>query len=209
MNSILYFFYFVYFGISEHNLSDWLCQVVQDWGGFLACKVPFAKTRCILGKLRQLVTLTLWHQFTLVGLKDRSENIQTFAREYVFSKSFLRCSLKGRLLSIIWNRVVFLDEININHLGTLIKHTLLPSMGGPYPIFAPLRAKAGSQRSDSACRLPVRITFVYQFDWVLGCPEQAWSWVCLWRWFWICTQSKADGPQGGWALSSQVKAGEE
>lgn len=115
MNSILYFFYFVYFGISEHNLSDWLCQVVQDWGGFLACKVPFAKTRCILGKLRQLVTLTLWHQFTLVGLKDRSENIQTFAREYVFSKSFLRCSLKGRLLSIIWNRVVFLDEINHEH----------------------------------------------------------------------------------------------
>ena len=112
INSILYFFCIL--SILAYLNKTW----VTDWArlsrtggvswhvGFLLLKPDVSWAN------RQLVTLTLWHQFTLVGLKDRSENIQTFVREYLFSKSFLRCSLKGRLLGIIWNRVVFLDEIN-------------------------------------------------------------------------------------------------
>ena len=119
------------------------------------------------------------------------------------------CSGLVQHQSRCWGEGVFLDGININHLGTLIKQTLLPSMGGPHPIFAPLRAKAGSQRSDSACRLPVRITFMCQFDWVLGVPRTSMIPGVSMRVILDLHRVKTDGPQGGWALSSQVKAGEE
>ena len=80
--------------------------------GFLAHRTPYAKTGSVLGKLRQLVTLALWYHFTLVGLEDRSQTIQTLARECLFSESFLRCSLKDQPSGIIWSRVVLLHEIN-------------------------------------------------------------------------------------------------